>query len=71
MQRDKMMHISGGYVCIVMRREYLSYVEEYKDKLEPLMDTLEDQGNWKKVVRKIVPCYSFQKDGMVYVYQIL
>ena len=55
----------------MMRREYLSYVEEYKDRLEPLMDKLEDQGQWKKVVRKIVPSYSFQKDGVVYVYQVL
>lgn len=61
----------GGYVCIVMRREYLSYVEEYKDRLEPLMNTLEENGSWEKVVRKIVPSYSFQKEGVVYVYRVL
>ena len=58
-------------MVIVMRLEYLSYVEEYKDKLEPLMNTLEVRGLWRKVERKIVPCYSFQKEGVVFVYQVL
>ena len=58
-------------MVIVMRLEYLSYVEEYKDKLEPLMSTLEEKRVWKKIKRTIVPSYSFQKDGVVFVYQVL
>lgn len=34
---------------IVMREEYLSYVEEYVGKLEPYMDSLEAKGYWRKV----------------------
>ena len=39
----------GGSIFIVMREEYLSYVEEYVGKLEPYMDSLEEKGYWKKV----------------------
>jgi len=39
----------GGIVVIVMREEYLSYVEEYVGKLEPYMTRLEQQGYWKLV----------------------
>ena len=34
---------------IVMREEYLSYVEEYVGKLEPYMKEQEEKGAWKKV----------------------
>ena len=34
---------------IVMREEYLSYVEEYVGKLEPYMDKLEQEEKWKRV----------------------
>lgn len=40
---------TGGEVIIVMRKEYLDYVEEYKDKLEPYMDQLVAKGKWTKV----------------------
>ncbi|XP_037029403.1 uncharacterized protein LOC119069455 [Bradysia coprophila] len=61
----------GGTVFIVMREEYLSYVEEYVGKLEPYMDNLEANGHWKKLRRVIVPEYSFNKNGVVYSYQVL
>lgn len=32
-----------------MRKEYLDYVGEYKDKLEPYMDQLVAKGKWTKV----------------------
>lgn len=34
---------------IVMREEYLTYVKEYVNRLEPYMDQLEKQGLWRKV----------------------
>ncbi|KAK7081146.1 hypothetical protein SK128_007098 [Halocaridina rubra] len=37
-----------GLVVIVMRKEYLKEVPEYKDRLVPYMDLLEDDGKWKK-----------------------
>lgn len=39
----------GGTVFIVMREEYLTYVREYVNRLEPYMDTLQEQGLWKRV----------------------
>ncbi|KAL3864690.1 hypothetical protein ACJMK2_006351 [Sinanodonta woodiana] len=56
----------GGLVVIVMRKEYLDYVNEYKDCLEPLMDKLEGEKKWQKISREIVPNYSFNKEGVVY-----
>ena len=59
----------GGFVIIVMRKEYLTYVEEYVDRLVPLMDKLEKDGVWTNVVKLDVPNYSFNKTGIVFVYQ--
>jgi len=61
----------GGTIFIVMREEYLEYVEEYAQKLEPYMKELQSQGFWKQVSRKTVPEYSFNKNGVVYVYEVL
>ncbi|XP_046580289.1 methyltransferase-like protein 27 isoform X2 [Haliotis rubra] len=60
----------GGLVCIVMREEYLSYVGEYKDRLEPLMQELEDAGKWEQLSRDVVPKYSFDNNGVVYKFKI-
>ncbi|KAK6186311.1 hypothetical protein SNE40_008372 [Patella caerulea] len=59
----------GGLVCIVMREEYLSYVEDYKDKLEPLMAKLEKEEKWKRLSRDVIPNYSFNKNGVVFKYE--
>lgn len=61
----------GGLVCIVMREEYLTYVEEYKDRLEPLMQELADEGKWERVSRTVVPHYSFGKNGIVFMFKVL
>ncbi|XP_048747410.2 methyltransferase-like protein 27 isoform X2 [Ostrea edulis] len=62
---------AGGYVVIVMREEYLVHVGDYKDRLEPLMKELEISGKWKKISRKIVPNYSFENKGVIFVFQKL
>ena len=62
---------TDGIVCLVMREEYLSIVKEYKDRLEPFMDQLEDSGYWKGLQRTVVPRYSFSNNGVVFVYQVL
>ncbi|XP_055955314.1 methyltransferase-like protein 27 [Patella vulgata] len=59
----------GGLVCIVMREEYLSYVEDYKNKLEPLMAKLEKEGKWRRSSRDVIPNYSFNKNGVVFKYE--
>ncbi|XP_013397815.1 uncharacterized protein LOC106164449 isoform X1 [Lingula anatina] len=59
----------GGFVCIGMREEYLTTVEDYKT-LEPLMDQLEAEGKWKKQQRKIVSWYH-GKPGVIFVFKVL
>ncbi|XP_050395332.2 methyltransferase-like protein 27 [Patella vulgata] len=59
----------GGLVCIAMREEYLSYVEDYKNKLEPLMSQLENEGKWRRLSREVIPNYSFNKNGIVFKYE--
>jgi len=70
---DEMIRVvkPGGTVFIVMREEYLSYVQEYVGKLEPYMEALQEKGFWKQVSRNIVPSYSFNKTGVVFNYEIL
>ncbi|KAK2148045.1 hypothetical protein LSH36_519g03074 [Paralvinella palmiformis] len=54
-----------------MRREYLEYVKEYADRLEPYMKELEDSGQWRRLERSPVSNYSFGKDGVVFVYRVI
>ncbi|XP_050704254.1 uncharacterized protein LOC126989692 isoform X1 [Eriocheir sinensis] len=61
---------NGGFVIIVMRHEYLQTAPSYKDKLEPYMDQLEADGKWRKVERRIVPNFFFDKEGLVYVFRV-
>lgn len=58
-----------GLIIIVMRKEYLSYVKEYTDRLVPMMDKLENEGIWSSVVRLDVPNYSWNKTGIVFVFR--
>ena len=39
----------GGIVVIVMRTEYMDYVDMYKEKLRPRIKQLIDEGCWKPV----------------------
>ena len=59
----------GGHFILVMREEYLSYVKEYLDRLEPLMDKLVAEGVWTRKLRFQVPNYSFNKTGLVFIFQ--
>lgn len=54
---------------IVMREEYLEHVSDYKDKLEPLMKELELSGLWIKLERRIVPKYSFENNGVIFIFK--
>ena len=56
---------------MVMRREYLDYVTEYRDRLEPYMAELEQHNQWCRLERTIVPRYSFNKDGVLFVYRVI
>lgn len=61
---------SGGHVVIVTRAEHLDTIEEYKGKLEPLMDSLEKEGKWKKIERSIFPRFFLDKDGVLWKYKV-
>ena len=63
--------VTGGVVIIVMREEYLTYVKEYVDRLEPMMESFETRGLWKREERTVVPKYSFGKNGVVFVFRVL
>ena len=58
-----------GFVVMVMRKEYLTKVKEYADRLEPLMDKMEAEQVWTKIARIEVPKYSFNNVGVVYIYK--
>lgn len=53
----------GGTVVIVMREEYLTYVKDYVDKLEPYMKDLEDKGFWKQVRLDICSNYNLEMES--------
>lgn len=60
----------GGLVVIVMRYEYLSISDEFR-QLEPLMTELEemDPSRWKRIKRQVSPNYLLDKEGIVFVYR--
>ncbi len=54
-----------------MREEYLQYVREYSNRLQPFMDSLQQMSYWKLEKLRQVEDYSFKKDGLVFVFRIL
>ena len=62
---------SGGIIVIVMRKAYPKEVDEYKDSLESLMEQLISEKKWTRIEKTCVPRYSFQNDGMIYVFKVL
>eukprot|EP00058_Branchiostoma_floridae_P004263 XP_002589751.1 hypothetical protein BRAFLDRAFT_97801 [Branchiostoma floridae] len=61
----------GGFIVITFREEYLYTVEHYKDKLEPTMARLQDEGLWERVSREVFPGFYGDKDGITFVYKVL
>ncbi|XP_069184330.1 methyltransferase-like protein 27 [Procambarus clarkii] len=61
----------GGLVIIVTNVKYLTTLEEYKDKLEPRMERLEQQGLWQQKVKKVVPNYDKKSDAVVFIYRVV
>lgn len=59
----------NGKIILVMRKEYLSYVKEYENKLEPLISKMVDEGVWSQLARFEVENYSFDKTGLIYVFK--
>ncbi|XP_071544079.1 methyltransferase-like protein 27 [Panulirus ornatus] len=61
----------GGVVVNIMRHEFLHNVEDYKDKLEQYMAVLERKGSWRREVRKILPNYFCDKEGIMFTHRVL
>ena len=57
-------------IVLVTREQHLHSVEEYKGRLEPLMDQLEAEGKWKKIERTIFKGFFLDKDGIMWKYQV-
>ncbi|XP_042209235.1 demethylmenaquinone methyltransferase-like isoform X4 [Homarus americanus] len=70
---DDMVRVTkpGGLVVISMRLEFLETVEEYRNRLEPHMNQLEQKGVWHKVARTVVPGYYCGKEGVVFSYRVV
>lgn len=60
----------GGVIVLVTREQHLQTVDEYRDRLEPLMDRLEAEGKWKKLERRIFKGFFLDKDGIMWKYQV-
>jgi len=54
-----------------MRKEYLKYVSEYTDRLEPAIARLETQGHWRLLERREVTNYSFNRDGVLFKMKVI
>ncbi|KAK3087751.1 hypothetical protein FSP39_010123 [Pinctada imbricata] len=60
----------GGMIIFSMREEFLNS-EEYRDKLEPMMQQLETSGKWTREERSVVPNYFCGKNGIVYRFKVI
>ncbi|CAF0927183.1 unnamed protein product [Brachionus calyciflorus] len=60
---------SSGIIILVMRKEYLTDVKDYENRLEPLMNQMIDEKIWFNITRFEVENYSFNKTGIVYVFR--
>ncbi|KAK3090573.1 hypothetical protein FSP39_012776, partial [Pinctada imbricata] len=60
---------SGGYVCIVTRRENFERMVDYKDTFFPMCDRIETDGKWRKVVNESCPFFP-GVEGICLCYQI-
>ena len=61
---------TGGLVVIVMREKYLQEVAEYRGRLEPRMKVIEERGLWRALERTIIPRYSFDNNGVIFVFEV-
>jgi len=62
--------VAFRFINVATRLAYVSNIDEYKDKLEPLMDKLEQQGKWKKVERRIFKRFFLDKEGILWKYRV-
>ncbi|GFO19652.1 Williams-Beuren syndrome chromosomal region 27 protein [Plakobranchus ocellatus] len=61
----------GGLIVNVFREEILTIDEEYRGRLLPMMNRLEQEGKWKQVAVSRLEKYLVDKVGLVYVHEVL
>ncbi|XP_029644999.1 methyltransferase-like protein 27 [Octopus sinensis] len=61
----------GGFIFNITRKNHLNSFEEYKDKWEPYIQSLEDAGKWREISRTIFRNYYFEKDGIMFIHEVL
>ena len=61
---------SGGLILLVGREKDVLTIEEYKDRLEPLMKQLEDERKWTMLERTVFPGYFPEVNGIVFVFKV-
>ena len=66
-----LLYFSGGIIVIVTRVDYLDTCPEYKGRLEPLMERLEKEGQWKKLKRDVGARFYLDKEAVCYKYEVL
>ena len=62
--------VSGGLIVLVCCEKEVLNIAEYKDRLEPLMKQLEDEGKWTILERTIFPEYLPEVNGIVFVVKV-
>ena len=55
---------------IVMREEYLLTVPEYQNRLEPYMEQIENEGQWVRLERTVIPGYFYKYNGLCFVFRV-
>ena len=60
----------GGIICISMREEYLDHVSEYSENLVPLMNKLQEEGQWAALSKDVIENYALGKSGIVFQFRV-
>lgn len=60
----------GGIICISMREEYLDHVSEYSENLTPLMNKLQEEGQWAALSKDVIENYALGKSGIVFQFRV-
>lgn len=60
----------GGVVVAGIRKSFLNTVEAYRDTLEPLMHRLEDDGQWRMLIRQECSGAHAGEDGLIWMFQV-
>ncbi|GFO30310.1 Williams-Beuren syndrome chromosomal region 27 protein [Plakobranchus ocellatus] len=61
----------GGYILNCMREEYLRTVDNFRDKLVPLLQEMEKEGRIQQLEWTIYPGHFNDKDGLRMLYRVL